>query len=100
MSTEGSVLEEAPEAASIKDSATDDENGHSRADSSGSGFSELYGEKSGIIESSEELEELMELAEDEPEQAHVEYILVAEFEVDQGPLMEHQYPNAISGDEQ
>lgn len=37
----------------------------------------------------------------QPEQApHVEYILVAEFEVDQGPLMEHQYPTAISGDEQ
>ncbi|KAI5808786.1 docking domain of Afi1 for Arf3 in vesicle trafficking-domain-containing protein [Peziza echinospora] len=35
----------------------------------------------------------------EGELCHVEYILVAEFEVDQGPLMEHQYPNAISGDE-
>lgn len=30
---------------------------------------------------------------------HVEYILVASFHVDQGPIMEHQYPGAISGDE-
>ena len=30
---------------------------------------------------------------------HVEYILVASFHVDQGPIMEHQYPSAISGDE-
>ena len=31
---------------------------------------------------------------------HVEYILVAEFSIDKGSIMEHQYPNAISGDEQ
>ena len=30
---------------------------------------------------------------------HVEYILVASFDIDQGPTMEHQYPGAISGDE-
>lgn len=30
---------------------------------------------------------------------HVEYILVASFHVDRGPVMEHQYPGAISGDE-
>ncbi|KAL8705784.1 MAG: hypothetical protein Q9201_001130 [Fulgogasparrea decipioides] len=30
---------------------------------------------------------------------HVEYILVASFHVDRGPIMEHQYPGAISGDE-
>lgn len=30
---------------------------------------------------------------------HVEYILVASFHIDQGPIMEHQYPGAISGDE-
>lgn len=35
---------------------------------------------------------------DSPE-PHVEYILVASFHVDRGPIMEHQYPNAISGDE-
>ena len=35
---------------------------------------------------------------DSPEQ-HVEYILVASFHVDRGPIMEHQYPGAISGDE-
>ncbi|KAL2037410.1 hypothetical protein N7G274_009895 [Stereocaulon virgatum] len=29
---------------------------------------------------------------------HVEYILVASFHVDRGPVMEHQYPGAISGD--
>jgi len=29
----------------------------------------------------------------------VEYILVASFHVDRGPIMEHQYPGAISGDE-
>ena len=35
---------------------------------------------------------------DSPER-HVEYILVASFHVDRGPIMEHQYPGAISGDE-
>ena len=100
MSTECSVPEESSEPASIKDSVTDDENSHNRANSNGSGFSErleIYGEMSETVESSEEM---AGLAENEPEQTHVEYILVAEFEVDQGPLMEHQYPNAISGDEQ
>lgn len=29
----------------------------------------------------------------------MEYILVASFHVDRGPIMEHQYPGAISGDE-
>lgn len=33
-------------------------------------------------------------------QQHVDYILVAEFSIDRGPMMEHQYPNPISGDEQ
>lgn len=35
---------------------------------------------------------------DSPER-HVEYILVASFHVDRGPIMEHQYPGPISGDE-
>lgn len=30
---------------------------------------------------------------------HVEYILVASFDIDRGPIMEHQYPMAITGDE-
>lgn len=30
---------------------------------------------------------------------HVEYILVASFHIDRGPIMEHQYPASISGDE-
>jgi hypothetical protein len=30
---------------------------------------------------------------------HVEYVLVASFDIDRGPVMEHQYPGAISGDE-
>ena len=30
---------------------------------------------------------------------HVEYILVAAFDIDRGPIMEHQYPAPISGDE-
>jgi hypothetical protein len=30
---------------------------------------------------------------------HVEYILVASFDIDKGPIMEHQYPIAITGDE-
>ena len=33
-------------------------------------------------------------------QLHVDYILVAEFSIDKGPTMEHQYPTPISGDEQ
>lgn len=32
-------------------------------------------------------------------QQHVDYILVAEFSIDKGSIMEHQYPNPISGDE-
>ncbi|KAI6783913.1 uncharacterized protein J7T54_001789 [Emericellopsis cladophorae] len=30
---------------------------------------------------------------------HVEYILVASFDIDRGPVMEHQFPLAITGDE-
>ncbi|KAH8203391.1 hypothetical protein TruAng_002486 [Truncatella angustata] len=30
---------------------------------------------------------------------HVEYILVASFDIDRGPIMEHQFPVAITGDE-
>ncbi|KAH8815607.1 docking domain of Afi1 for Arf3 in vesicle trafficking-domain-containing protein [Xylogone sp. PMI_703] len=30
---------------------------------------------------------------------HVEYILVASFDIDRGPVMEHQYPVEITGDE-
>ncbi|KAF2643383.1 spindle pole body interacting protein [Massarina eburnea CBS 473.64] len=30
---------------------------------------------------------------------HVEYILVASFDIDRGSVMEHQYPGAISGDD-
>jgi len=30
---------------------------------------------------------------------HVEYILVASFDIDRGSVMEHQYPGPISGDE-
>ncbi|RMD40310.1 hypothetical protein DV735_g4799, partial [Chaetothyriales sp. CBS 134920] len=30
---------------------------------------------------------------------HVEYILVASFDIDRGPIMEHQYPGAINPDE-
>lgn len=30
---------------------------------------------------------------------HVEYILVASFDIDRGPVTEHQYPVAITGDE-
>ncbi|TKA49322.1 hypothetical protein B0A49_13460 [Cryomyces minteri] len=30
---------------------------------------------------------------------HVEYILVASFDIDRGSVMEHQYPSPISGDE-
>src|SRR5699024_9168409 len=33
------------------------------------------------------------------QERHVEYILVASFHIDRGPIMEHQYPGAISGDE-
>lgn len=35
---------------------------------------------------------------DNPEN-HVEYILVASFDIDRGSVMEHQYPGPISGDE-
>jgi hypothetical protein len=30
---------------------------------------------------------------------HVEYILIASFDIDRGPVMEHQYPVAITGNE-
>lgn len=32
-------------------------------------------------------------------ESHVEFILVASFDVDRGSVMEHQYPGPISGDE-
>ncbi|KAK4232166.1 docking domain of Afi1 for Arf3 in vesicle trafficking-domain-containing protein [Podospora fimiseda] len=32
-------------------------------------------------------------------ESHVEYILVASFDIDRGPIMEHQYPVSITGDE-
>ncbi|KAF2021992.1 spindle pole body interacting protein [Aaosphaeria arxii CBS 175.79] len=32
-------------------------------------------------------------------ESHVEYILVASFDIDRGSVMEHQYPGPISGDE-
>jgi len=32
-------------------------------------------------------------------ESHVEYILVASFDIDRGSIMEHQYPGPISGDE-
>lgn len=35
---------------------------------------------------------------DSPEQ-HVEYILVASFDIDRGSVMEHQYPGPVGGDE-
>ncbi|KAL8695003.1 MAG: hypothetical protein Q9218_000475 [Villophora microphyllina] len=35
----------------------------------------------------------------ESTERHVEYILVASFHEHRGPIMEHQYPGAISGDE-
>lgn len=33
------------------------------------------------------------------EEKHVEYILVASFDIDRGSIMEHQYPASIGGDE-
>lgn len=35
----------------------------------------------------------------ESEEKHVEYILVASFDIDEGSIMEHQYPAPIGGDE-
>ncbi len=32
-------------------------------------------------------------------ESHVEYILVASFDIDRGPIMENQYPGAIKGDQ-
>lgn len=32
------------------------------------------------------------------EQAHVDYILTAEFDVDAGPIISHQYPEPLGGD--
>ena len=96
MSVEGSIHEEASAGTpSIKSSLTNAESSRNRADSTGSHISER-------LESYDEVQEEQEEHDVEKQEqgAHVEYILVAEFEVDQGPLMEHQYPNAISGDEQ
>ena len=80
MSAGGSITEKVSTTSSVK-SAT--ESSHTRADSVRSDVSRRSLDNSDV-----------ECGQ------HVEYILVAEFEVDQGPLMEHQYPNAISGDEQ
>ena len=32
------------------------------------------------------------------EQAHADYILTAEFDVDAGPIISHQYPEPLGGD--
>ncbi|KAF8476970.1 docking domain of Afi1 for Arf3 in vesicle trafficking-domain-containing protein [Kalaharituber pfeilii] len=80
MSVASSAHEEVSASASIKSAMTGTESSHQRAGSAGSVISRTSGSQ-------------------EAEPCHVEYILVAEFEVDQGPLMEHQYPTAISGDE-
>jgi hypothetical protein len=34
----------------------------------------------------------------ESDQAHVDYILTAEFDVDAGPIISHQYPEPLGGD--
>jgi len=99
MSVEGSIHEEASAGtASIKSSLTSAESSRNRADSTGSHLSErLEGyDEEHVLQEEQEGHDI----EKQEQGAHVEYILVAEFEVDQGPLMEHQYPNAISGDEQ
>jgi len=31
-------------------------------------------------------------------EAHVDYILTAEFDVDAGPIISHQYPEPLGGD--
>lgn len=33
-----------------------------------------------------------------PEAAHVDYILTADFDVDAGPIISHQYPEPLGGD--
>jgi len=99
MSAEGSIHEETSAgAASIQSSLTDAESSRDREASTGSRTSERF-ESSDAEHVLQEGHEEHDIEEQE-QGAHVEYILVAEFEVDQGPLMEHQYPNAISGDEQ
>jgi hypothetical protein len=47
----------------------------------------------------------MSLAEDDrvenvsiTEAAHVDYILTADFDVDAGPIISHQYPEPLGGD--
>lgn len=35
---------------------------------------------------------------EEHDQAHVDYILTAEFDVDAGPIISHQYPEPLGGD--
>jgi Docking domain of Afi1 for Arf3 in vesicle trafficking len=32
------------------------------------------------------------------DQAHVDYILTADFDVDAGPIISHQYPEPLGGD--
>lgn len=99
MSAEGSIHEEASAGTiSIKSDLADTESSRNRANSTGSRISERlesYDEEH-VLQDEQEKHD----AEKQEQGAHVEYILVAEFEVDQGPLMEHQYPTAISGDEQ
>jgi len=45
----------------------------------------------------------MSIQEDEDQgsvlvEAHVDYILTAEFDVDAGPIISHQYPEPLGGD--
>jgi Docking domain of Afi1 for Arf3 in vesicle trafficking len=44
----------------------------------------------------DESEEHMSI--NDSEQAHVDYILTAEFDVDAGPVISHQYPEPLGGD--
>lgn len=100
MSAEESINEAVSASASIKSAFTDGESNRNRADSAAASVTsrqlENYDEEDVI----EEEQDDVGVEQQHGQGAHVEYILVAEFEVDQGPLMEHQYPNAISGDEQ
>ena len=51
-------------------------------------------------ESPKETERLLSQYPPEPENNHVEFILVAHFDIGQGSIMEYQYPNRITDDEE
>ena len=75
-------------------------NGSSRTGSSAAASQRLpYTPSYGTIDGNQKSRTLKSQYPRDAGENHVEYILVASFDIDQGPIMENQYPGAIKGDQ-